>query len=77
MAVISASGWRNSGAVKGAGLQQVKLLSGNWFAPPGSGRSCFMAGGTILQRRATPRRWAARNDKLRGLNDVPKMLGEK
>ena len=26
-------------AVKGAGLQRVKLPPGNWFAPPGSNRS--------------------------------------
>jgi len=26
-------------AVKGAGLQRVKLPPGNWFAPPGSNRN--------------------------------------
>src|SRR5215469_10545411 len=29
----------HSCAVKGAGLQRVKVPPGNWFAPPGSNRS--------------------------------------
>ena len=47
-------------AVKGAGLQRVKLPPGNWFAPPGSNRSG--SGGNeavgafdVKGRLATPR----------------------